>query len=89
MCLSDQLQKRKGNVMTITEKALYQRINRRLKHDGEVLRTARSQRTELTVGRYYILDVQSNAIAYQHVDLEELGRKLGVLLPGEQLAETA
>ena len=69
----------------ITEHALYQRINRKLKHDGEQLRTARSQNVELSVGRYFTVNVAHNYIDRQHLDLEVLGRNLGVIQPWEQL----
>lgn len=72
--------------LDVPERALIQRINRRLKGDGEQLRTARSSRVALSVGRHYIIDVQRNFIAHRDVALEALGRKLGVLQPWEQLA---
>jgi len=68
----------------VSERALYQRINRKLKSDNEQLRTARSPQMEASVGRYFILDVYRNCISYQRVDLEELGRKLEVLKPWEK-----
>jgi len=69
----------------ITERALYQRISRKLKHDGEQLRTARSQNVELSVGRYFTVNVAHNYIDRQHLDLEVLGRNLGVIQPWEQV----
>jgi len=77
--------KRSGTRLKITERALIQRINRKLKQDGEQLRAARSQRMETSVGRHYIVNVERNFIAYQNVDPEELGRKLGVIQPWEEL----
>jgi hypothetical protein len=71
----------------VSERALIQRINRRLKQDGEQLRSARSEQAASSVGRYYIVDTTRNFIAYQRVELEELGRKLGVLQPWEALQE--
>ena len=71
----------------VTESALIQRLNRKLKADGAKLKTARSEGVERDVGRYFIVDVQRNFIAIQHVDLEELGRKLEVLKPWEEVAQ--
>lgn len=68
----------------ITEKALYQRINRKLRADGEVLKRARG-RVETTLGEFYVLDIQRNFVAQHHVDLAELGRELGVMAEWESL----
>ena len=71
--------------LQITERALYQRINRKLKHDSWQLRTARTPQVETSVGHHFIVDLNCNAITTQHVDLEALGRELGVLQPWENL----
>lgn len=68
----------------ITEKALYQRINRKLRADGEVLKRARG-RVETTLGDYYVVDVERNFVTQHHVDLAELGRELGVMAEWESL----
>jgi hypothetical protein len=68
----------------ITEKALYQRINRKLRADGEVLKRARG-RVGTTLGEYYVLDIQRNFVAQRDVDLAELGRELGVMAEWESL----
>ena len=47
---------------TITERALYQRINRKLKHEGGQLRTARSQNVAFSVGRYFTVNMYHNYI---------------------------
>ena len=69
----------------ISERALFQRINRRLKRDGERLQTARSQSTELSIGRYYIVNGDGNYVLHQHVDLEAWGREFGLIRPWEQV----
>jgi hypothetical protein len=51
--------------MTVSEKALIGRINRRLRDADEVLNTARSERVEQNTGRFYVLDVSSNCITEQ------------------------
>lgn len=68
----------------ITEKALYQRINRKLRERGEVLKRARGH-VEITLGEYYVVNVKRNFVAQHHVSLDELGRKLGVLAEWESL----
>jgi hypothetical protein len=70
----------------ITERALFQRINRKLHQQGENLRTARSQKVEASAGHHYIVDAKRKAVSADHVDLEKLGRKLGVIQPWEEVA---
>lgn len=77
--------KQRSTRVKITERALFQRINRRLKQDNEQLRTARSTSVEQSVGQYFIVDLNRNAITTQYVDLEKLGRELGVIQPWEEL----
>lgn len=69
----------------ITERALYQRINRKLEQDGEQLRTSRSPKWVDTTGRYFTVNVNRNSLECQHVDLEVFGRDLGVMQPWEKL----
>jgi hypothetical protein len=82
----------------VSERALFQRINRALNHEDERLRVARGSyyyesncsRTWLEdrdLGRYYQVDLCRNALIDTHVDLEALGRELRVLRPWEQLAD--
>lgn len=77
----------KNKTVPVSERALIQRINRALAKDGERLRKARSVQTTLSVGDYYVLDVQKNFIAHQHVDLDHLGRELKVLHRYEHLVD--
>jgi hypothetical protein len=67
----------------VTERALYQRINRKLKHENQSLRTARSEDTNL--GRYFIVDTYRNQLVDSHVNIEKLGRKLEALAAWEEL----
>jgi hypothetical protein len=67
--------------------ALVRRINRALADQGERLKTTRGDRWRGDLGDYYVVDLNLNAIVGQHVDLEEFGRELKVLAPGERLAE--
>jgi hypothetical protein len=70
----------------ITERAAFQRINRTLHKQGENLRTARTEKVEAAMGRHYIIDVKRKAVTADHVDLEKLGRKLGLIEPWEEVA---
>ena len=66
--------------------ALIKRINRKLAPMECQLRTARTVNTELSVGKYFVVDVQQNFIFRKYVDLEREGVRLGVLRPNEVLA---
>jgi hypothetical protein len=71
---------------SITERALVQRIRRKLKADGEALLAARGvARQEL--GDYYVVNLNTNCIVTKDCDLEELGRETGTLRPWETLAK--
>ena len=71
----------------ITTAALIARINRKLKHDFEALRTARGARMRMAVGEYYIVNLQSNAVLHHDIDPESYGRDFGVLRDWEMVAE--
>jgi len=70
----------------VTKRALFQRINRALQKDGEQLKTSRGMQAYLDVGTYYAIDISRNFISRKEVDLEALGRELGVLKPYEIVA---
>jgi hypothetical protein len=70
----------------VTERALIQRINRKLRsRNGYALKAARGDRWRSELGDYYTVDVDRNWIVEKHVDPEELGRKLGALAQWEKL----
>jgi hypothetical protein len=78
----------------ITERALTQRINRRLQQDGEKLCAARSNSAREQLGRFYIVGTGKHAqpkravssgVVHTDVDLEKLAQKLGVIQPWEEL----
>jgi hypothetical protein len=81
--------KQKAQKVVVTEKALYQRINRKLNAVGRALKRTRGQRALIDLGQYYVLDVNINAVLYYYhdVNLEDFGRELGVLKPYEALEE--
>lgn len=70
-----------GVKVAVSERALIQRINRKLAPDLEQLKKNRSPGNEL--GDYYVLDLNRNFVTAQNVDPEALGRELGVLAEWE------
>lgn len=70
----------------VSERALIARINRKLAHQGEKLFRSRSNEIQVTVGDYYIVDLERNTTAGQKVGLESLAKKLGALKPYEKAA---
>ena len=72
-------------MVPITTRALVQRINRALAEDDEVLKAPRGEKALQELGQYYVLDFNRNAVTRKDVDIEELGRSLGVLKAFEKL----
>jgi hypothetical protein len=58
--------------VSVTQRALVQRINRALMKDGETLRSDRR-------GRYMRIDLSRNSVIEMDVDLAEVGKNLSVL----------
>jgi hypothetical protein len=73
----------------ISRRALIQRINRKLRHNGEVLKIARGSRaeSESDVGRYFIVNIKRNSLVNDHCDPEAVGREIGVMAEYERLVE--
>lgn len=64
----------------VSETALALRIHRKLLKRGERLRRCpRGSRSFRDFGRWYTVDLERNALILRDVDLEKLGRRLGVL----------
>ena len=73
---------------SISEPALLKRINGKLaKSRAAIRRTRAGSRMELSCGVYYHIDYEFNALVESHVDIEALGRQLGVLGGMETLTE--
>ena len=68
----------------LTQRALYQRLARALARSGKTLRKARAAPARRYVGDFFILS-DSGGIVAHHVDLQQLGRELGVLQAYEHL----
>jgi hypothetical protein len=78
---------REGKRTVISKRALVQRINRKLILDDQQIRAVPGGNLELGVGKYFLVDVRKNLITRTHVDLNELGREIGVLQPSEVCGE--
>jgi len=72
----------------VSERALVARIDRAMAKNGETLKRCREDsRWFNELGRYYTVNVSINGITDKHVDLEKLGRKMGVLSEYETLGK--
>ena len=80
--------KRVSSVATVpvSERALLQRINRKLAHDDEKVVKARG-RAVFDCGRFYTIDWRRGFLLHKDIDLEAQGRELGVLAKWEKLVE--
>jgi hypothetical protein len=69
----------------ITHRALLARINRKLKAESEkgqfkqVRRSRKDGNDYATLGLYYIVDFNRNAVTSREIDLEQYGRDQGCL----------
>jgi hypothetical protein len=69
---------------TITHRALLARLNRALKAKSQQVRRSRKDGRDLAnLGAYYV--VARNGVTEHHIDLEEYGKKLGLLADFEKL----
>ena len=75
----------KRQLVSISTRALVQRINRTLVEAGQQLRAARGARARVELGDYYMVDERGVAVD-SHIDIEELGREIGALQSWEILA---
>ncbi len=71
----------------VSRRALIQRINRALRKDDKILKTARSERVRLDLGDYYIINTRRNLLTDKQIDLESLGRELDALADYERLED--
>lgn len=75
----------KASKIPVTRRALFQRLQRALRRDDLLLKTARTERLRLNVGDYFTVGLFTNAVMDQHVDLEKMGKEYGVLHDYEAL----
>ena len=69
----------------VSMRALIRRINRRVGPEGGRLRKTRGTNAACVVGDYFLVDTRRNIIIHQRVDIEALGRELGVMAEWEEL----
>lgn len=68
----------------VTERAVVQRVNRKLAAERVRLHKCRDGgRWESQLGTWYVVDLDVNGIAQTHVDLETYARELDVLAAWE------
>jgi hypothetical protein len=75
----------KKQKVPVSVAALKARINRNLKKSGEILKASRSAAAVQECGEFYVVN-NANLMVQSDVDLEGLGRKLGVLKPYEAIS---
>lgn len=73
--------------VSISMRALLQRINRTLAKDGQVLKKSRSEKMICSVGEYFIVDLKSSCIICQNENPIDLGKKIGALKPYEEVSD--
>jgi hypothetical protein len=72
----------------VSKYVLQQRINRKLKESGRVLRKGRGKKEIETCGEYFVvdlLDVTGSYIHARHIDLHKMARELGCIAHHERL----
>jgi hypothetical protein len=73
--------KTKATKVPVSERAVIARINRALARQDMKLKTARSQRMQIDVGDWYVINTRLNGVVqpYKHMPLEDIARDVGVL----------
>lgn len=76
----------KKQKVPVTARALVQRINRALKKEHQQVRATRGTGNMwITLGDFYVVDIQGHFIDSHHVDIEKLARNLDVIEAWEEL----
>lgn len=73
--------------LPVSRRALVARVNRKLAIEGQVLRCSKGYSCRLELGDYFLVDLHSNLITAQHVDLVELAKDQGTLRSFEEPIE--
>jgi hypothetical protein len=84
-CYSDEMAGTKETKVSVSRRALIQRLTRTLRAEGEQLKATRGTRALLDLGEFYTVDVARNVVCRKNVDLVKLARQLGALRPYELL----
>lgn len=69
----------------MSTRALLARINRHLEKEGKALRTNRGNKWRDSLGDYYEIDFNTNAVTAQHVDPVVWAKNLGLLKDFEEV----
>ena len=71
----------------VSRRAILARANRALAKQDEFLRVARSEKACMEVGKYYVVDLQTNCYLWGIDSVEGLADELKLLKPWEQCAD--
>jgi len=72
--------------MKVSERAVIQRIRRKLRHEGMLIRKTRSERWIRDLGDWYVMDGCNRFVGrLERQELEEYARELRVLAPYETI----
>jgi len=72
-------------IVKITERELVQRIMEKMAKNIVGLKKARNEQSHKRTGDYFIIEFNQNKITTTGVDLEKLGKELGLLKDFEEL----
>ncbi len=75
----------KQQKVPVSERALIQRLNRKIHDEDWMIRTTRGGRAEFDLGRYYCINWRINGVVAKNIDLEDWGCEYGVLKDWEEL----
>ena len=87
VCRFVSLSMSKTTTIPVSKEALAKRIDRTLNKQGLRLRKSRNKRARQELGEFYAVSIELGGAWPTHIDLEDYGRELGVLQPGERLVE--
>ena len=71
--------------VNVSERAVMQRINRRLTREDKRIHRARRWPEHLKLGKHYIIDELKNVVCDSHVFIEQYAREIGAMQPWECL----
>lgn len=77
--------KKSEPLIELAEPALKMRINRKIIIDGLAVKKAKKGKARDALGLYYLAKIRDGDLVEADVDLEEIGRRFGVLKPFEAL----
>jgi hypothetical protein len=76
----------KAKTITVTHRAMLQRLNKRLSKEGRMITTVRSlDGVKTPAGSFILVDVEKGALLDTNPNLEKLARESGALKPWEEV----